>query len=846
MSTTRLAPSVNHSGRTGSRVSVDKTSIPVNGHTTSKSPALALTGQSRWAGWSYPQPPNVGGATEVIHGVEIKDPWRELEDPEKDETKRFVREQNELSIPLLRSHPHRQLLEDAVRQVCTYERTSVPSLMGDGYYYWTYNQGSWSRDIVVRSKDLQQDFGRLPEGIQSPDPVETTDVATKEHRPGPEVVFNPNQEDMISIYAESWSPCGRFYCVILQEAGSDWQKIRTLDTTTRQPIEDDLIESKFTFGTSWIGSNGFIYKKPIRALDINGNASASSAALAEADGQYAMFYHHLKTPQCEDVMVWYGTGPNARNLITGRPIDCSWDLRGDQKGRRWVFWDIHRSASAETESFIFELPLNLDGMSGRETGMQLKRLIGQGKWLSRGFTGSLHYIGTLSNDTHLFEGTANGYTLGRIVAITAADIDQTVPGGDVPFTQLIPSHPSGFNLLSANLVKDSVLVLVYLRDACAAVVFADARTGDIIGASDQHGTLGHAMTTPSLEIPVPAEELDRRLDAKHAVAIPAHATISSVSSRSDSADFYFSVDTFVAPPYVLSGVILPGVGEPDIKLSRIDHAPAPEEDLVCTQTFYESFDGVKIPLFISHARDLDLTRPQPTLVHAYGGFGVCSTPQYNHQFTTFMRHVRGIVAVACIRGGGEYGADWHECARQINRFICYEDFSHAAKYLHAVGLTTPALTASYGVSNGGTLVAASMNRDPHLWRAVCPDVGVFDSTRFHLFTIGRLWKAEAGDPEDPMQLQYIHAMSPLHSVKADDDIVYPAVFLTTADHDVRVIPGHTLKMLAELQAKRKNNPNIFLGRIYENAGHEVTSKSTEQKVEEAVDRLVFIISAIGL
>ena len=208
--------------------------------------------------------------------------------------------------------------------------------------------------------------------------------------------------------------------------------------------------------------------------------------------------------------------------------------------------------------------------------------------------------------------------------------------------ELVPTHPSGLNLLSCNLVDDSVLVLVYLKDACAEVVFADAKTGQTIGSSDRKGTRGHATTTPNLEVPVPPEELSNGPDTRHASVIPAHATISAVSSRSDCSDFYLSVDTFVAPPYVLSGKVTPGTDEPEIKLSRLDHASAPEEDLVCTQTFYESFDGVKIPLFISHARDLDLSKPQPTLLYAYGGSAVCITPTFNPQFTTFMRNVRGM------------------------------------------------------------------------------------------------------------------------------------------------------------------------------------------------------------
>jgi prolyl oligopeptidase len=243
------------------------------------------------------------------------------------------------------------------------------------------------------------------------------------------------------------------------------------------------------------------------------------------------------------------------------------------------------------------------------------------------------------------------------------------------------------------------------------------------------------------------------------------------------------------------------------------------------------------------------------------------------------------VAVACIRGGGEYGKAWHDVAVGINRSISFEDLAYAARYLHSSGLSTPSLTSIYGISNGGLLVAACANRNPELYGAVFCDVGVLDLTRFHKFvsstdplqlddadmqTLGRLWTAEYGDPDNKEHLPIIHASSPYHNIQPTLD--YPAILVTTGDHDTRVIPGHSLKYIAQLQSTSTpssrtklivdllpNNKNVFLARIYENAGHECTSpclakdladvlaasKSVAQRVEEAVDRLVFVLSTIS-
>jgi len=247
-------------------------------------------------------------------------------------------------------------------------------------------------------------------------------------------------------------------------------------------------------------------------------------------------------------------------------------------------------------------------------------------------------VGTLSSDLHLFFSTTDGIEAGRILSLDGNTWD-TQP--NLSLKVVIPEHQDGLILQSAHLVNDQILTIVYLRDACAEIIFADARTGKSIGKTDSKGTRGHA-TADQIDVPVPQEELDAQSKGQDQVVIPKHSSISAVSCRSDSDELFLAIDTYVAPPYVLTGKIYNDQNGVDVHIGRLDHGDAPHEDLICREVMYSSHDGVQIPLFINHAKDLDLTRPQPVLLHAYGGSGMCLTPHYNPLFASFMRNLRGM------------------------------------------------------------------------------------------------------------------------------------------------------------------------------------------------------------
>ncbi len=254
------------------------------------------------------------------------------------------------------------------------------------------------------------------------------------------------------------------------------------------------------------------------------------------------------------------------------------------------------------------------------------------------------------------------------------------------------------------------------------------------------------------------------------------------------------------------------------------------EDYVVSQIFYASKDGTKVPMFVAHRKDLDPKKPHPALLYGYGGFNISLTPGFSPARLAWME-MGGIVAVANLRGGGEYGSAWHDGGRLANKQNVFDDFIAAGEALVASGLTTPAQLAIQGGSNGGLLVGAATNQRPDLFAAALPAVGVMDMLRFNRFTAGRYWVDDYGDPADAAAFKALYAYSPYHNVRAGK--TYPAILVTTADTDDRVVPGHSFKYAAALQAAPiGDRPHLI--RIETRAGHG-SGKPTDKQIEEAAD-----------
>jgi prolyl oligopeptidase len=258
------------------------------------------------------------------------------------------------------------------------------------------------------------------------------------------------------------------------------------------------------------------------------------------------------------------------------------------------------------------------------------------------------------------------------------------------------------------------------------------------------------------------------------------------------------------------------------------------EDFVVTQQFFTSKDGTRVPMFVSHRKDLDPKKTHPTLLYAYGGFNISSTPAFSASRLAWME-MGGVFVVANIRGGGEYGKAWHDGGRLANKQNVFDDFAAAGEALVKSGITTPQQLAIQGGSNGGLLVGAVVNQRPELFAAALPAVGVMDMLRFDRFTAGRYWVDDYGVPAKAADFKTLYAYSPYHNIKGGK--AYPAILVTTADTDDRVVPGHSFKYAAALQAaKIGDKPHLI--RIETRAGHG-SGKPTDKIIAEAADLWAF-------
>jgi prolyl oligopeptidase len=258
------------------------------------------------------------------------------------------------------------------------------------------------------------------------------------------------------------------------------------------------------------------------------------------------------------------------------------------------------------------------------------------------------------------------------------------------------------------------------------------------------------------------------------------------------------------------------------------------------QVFYQSKDGTQIPMFITYKRGIERNSENSTLLYAYGGFGVSLTPSFSISNLVWME-MGGIYAVPNLRGGGEYGEDWHQAGTKAKKQNVFDDFIAAAEWLIANGYTSTPKLAIAGGSNGGLLVGACMTQRPDLFGAALPAVGVMDMLRFHKFTIGWAWTAEYGSPDNAEDFPILYAYSPLHNLKAQT--AYPATMITTADRDDRVVPAHSFKFAAALQAAHAGAVPVLI-RIETKAGHGA-GKPTTKLIEEASDRLAFLTGVLN-
>ncbi len=325
----------------------------------------------------------------------------------------------------------------------------------------------------------------------------------------------------------------------------------------------------------------------------------------------------------------------------------------------------------------------------------------------------------------------------------------------------------------------------------------------------------------------------------HEIALPTYGEV-GFSCRYDEPEVYYGFTSFVYPTTIFKYDI-------DSNESTVFRAPAVDFDpeaFATEQVFVISKDGTKVPMFLTYKKDLKMDGKNPTLLYGYGGFNITLNPGFSTSRLPFLEN-GGIYAQMNLRGGNEYGEEWHLAGTKLEKQNVFDDCIACAEYLIQKNYTSPDYLALNGGSNGGLLVGAVVNQRPDLFKVAVPQVGVMDMLRYHLFTIGWNWASDYGTSEDDEAMfKALYAYSPLHTIKSGADVHYPAIMVTTADHDDRVVPAHSFKYAAALQAAQ-TGPEPKIIRIDSKAGHG-GGKPIAKVLEEQADIYSFILYNMGV
>jgi len=318
---------------------------------------------------------------------------------------------------------------------------------------------------------------------------------------------------------------------------------------------------------------------------------------------------------------------------------------------------------------------------------------------------------------------------------------------------------------------------------------------------------------------------------------PFLGTAAGFAGKRDNPEVFYVFTSFNYPTTVFRYDVK--TGESTVwKRPKVNIDP---EKFEVKQVFYNSKDGTRVPMFICHKKGAKLDGQNPTLLYGYGGFNASITPNFSVRNLTWM-DMGGVYAVANLRGGGEYGKDWHEAGKKLKKQNVFDDFIAAGEWLIKNKYTSPEKLAIHGGSNGGLLVGACMTQRPDLFGATLPAVGVMDMLRFNKFTIGWAWTSDYGSPDNADEFKALYAYSPLHNLKPGT--AYPATLITTADHDDRVWPGHSFKFAARLQ-EVQSGPEPVLIRVQTKAGHGA-GKPTRMQIDETADMWSFLVKTLDM
>ncbi len=603
-----------------------------------------------------------------------------------------------------------------------------------------------------------------------------------------------------TVALATWSPSkdGKLVAYATASAGSDWNEVRIRKVDDGTDLPDVVQWVKFS-GLTWNKrGTGFWYGRY--------DAPKAGEALTGSNKFNRIHFHKLGDAQDKDELVWQ-----------------------DKDHGEWGF-------GIETSEDGRFLVLSISNGAGSQNALAFRDLndadrIAGGNWvqLVEGFGGRFDFVGASGDD--LWLRTDFGAAKGRIVQVKLGRFVDRTSYAKLKKGQKLPTPVSQLGADPKALLLQSEGKGVGLPgDWTQAVAAEEATLQGVTQAGE--GLILNYLRNAYGELKL----YDPKSGAVRELATPAFSTINSVSSRQGSNEVFISSVDFLTPPKVSAF---------DIGTGALTAWFAAKHGLDATkyqvrQVKAPSRDGTPVPLFLVHRADLPKNGENPVFLYAYGGFNANITPNYSPAWQTWVE-MGGVLAVAVLRGGGEFGESWHKAGMRGSKQNVFDDFIGSAQWLVDQKLSRPGRIAIAGGSNGGLLVGACMTQRPDLFGAALPAVGVMDMLRFHKFTIGWAWVPEYGSADNAEDFKWLRKYSPLHNLKPG--VAYPPTLVTTADHDDRVVPGHSFKFAAALQAA--SPAGVGLIRIETKAGHGA-GKPTSKMIEEWADRLAFVARVFDL
>lgn len=688
---------------------------------------LALSSSS-FGQLKYPQTAKVD-TVDTYFGVQVKDPYRWLENDRSPETEAWVKAQNAVTHAYLDKIPFREALKNRLTELTNYPKYSSP-MKKKGVYYFFMNNGLQNQSVLYRQTTLTAQ---------------------------PELLLDPNTlsaDGTVALSSMGISNNGKYLAYSVARAGSDWNEIYVMDLTSKKLLDDHIQWVKFS-GISWQG-DGFYYS----AYD----APQPGKELSKINEYHKVFFHRIGTSQKEDRLIFENKEFPLRNCAAG--------VTDDEK---YMF--VYETESTSGNTFLF-------------------------KDLTKPEAPLLSLVKDFDNDYSVvdhYNGKVYVLTNWKAPKQRLMEIDPEHPQRE-NWKEIVPE--SADVLENVSLVGGKIIA-VYMKDAA-----------------------NHAYVF---------ETSGKKL---YEVQLPSLGALSGFSGEKDENEAFYTFTSYTFPATVYRF-------DPATNHSEVFRKPEMKfnpDEFTSEQVFYTSKDGTKVPMAIIYKKGMKRDGKNPLMLYGYGGFNISLNPSFSVNRIPFLEN-GGIYAIANLRGGGEYGEEWHRAGTKMKKQNVFDDFIAAAEYLIKEKYTSSAKLAINGGSNGGLLVGATLTQRPDLMAVAVPEVGVLDMLRYQKFTIGWAWATDYGTSSESKDMfEYLCGYSPLHNVRKG--VKYPATLVMTGDHDDRVVPAHSFKFAATLQADNSGrNPTLI--RIDTNAGHGA-GKPIAKIIDAQADMWAFVMKNLGM